>query len=321
MSLNVKAKIDGVVTPDLKKKVAAWWQGVDVSDLNWPEGEGPDDEGIDGDDPIEDEGPQEILTDISHYIKVSEMLWGEGYVTPGGKHFIDLWGQQLSLNKEKSTAFLGGGLGGQARELNLSTGSWVTCFERHPELVEASADQAMMAGLAKKVPSQYYDPETFELEVGKFNAIVAKEEFIAVDNKQHAIEAASAGMKVGGLFMFTEYVATSDNLDADRLISIFGDLNGTPTLWTEEQFVETLEGAGLDIHVNEELSDKYVTFINGAWAQFQSIVDKIKSSDETDLEKASLLKMIGISAEMWTHLAMALDSGEIQLRRFLARKK
>lgn len=318
MAINVKAKIDGVVTPDLKRKVSAWWQGVDESDLDLPHDEGLDAE---GDNPVEDAGPQEILTDISHYIKVSEMLWGEGYVTPGGKHFIDLWGQQLSLNKEKSTAFLGGGLGGQARELNLSTGSWVTCFERHPELVEASADQAMMAGLAKKVPSQYYDPETFELEAGKFNAIVAKEEFIGVDNKQHAIEAASAGMKVGGLFMFTEYVSASDNLDADRLMSIFGDLNGTPSLWTETRYVEALEAAGLDIHVNEELSDQYVGFINGAWAQFQSIVDNIKSGDETDLEKASLLKMIGISAELWTHLAMALDSGEIQLRRFLARKK
>lgn len=318
MALNVKAKIDGVVTPDLKKKVSAWWQGVDVSDLG---DEGPDADGADEYHPVEDEAPQEVLTDINHYIKVSEMLWGEGYVTPGGKHFIDLWGQQLSLNKEKSTAFLGGGLGGQARELNLSTGSWVTCFERHPELVEASAGQAMMAGLAKKVPAQHYDPETFELEAGKFNAIVAKEEFTSIDNKQHAIEAISAGMKVGGLFMFTEYVAASDNLDADRLLSIFGDLGGTPTIWTEEQFVKSLEGAGLDIHVNEELSDQYVTFINGAWAQFQSIVDKVKSGDETDMEKASLLKMIGISAEMWTHLAMALDSGEIQLRRFLARKK
>ena len=121
--------------------------------------------------------------------------------------------------------------------------------------------------------------------------------------------------------MFTEYVSASDNLDADQLMSIFGDLNGTPSLWTETQYVETLEAAGLDIHVNEELSDQYVGFINGAWAEFQSIVDNIKSSDETDLEKASLLKMIGISAELWTHLAMALGTGEIQLRRFLARKK
>lgn len=318
MALNVKAKIDGVVTPDLKKKVSAWWQGVDVSDLDLTDDEGA---GVVEDQPAEDESPQEVLTDISHYIKVSEMLWGEGYVTPGGKHFIDLWGQQLSLTKEKSTAFLGGGLGGQARELNLSTGSWVTCYERHPELVEASADQAMMAGLAKKVPSQYYDPETFELEAGKFNAIVCKEEFTSIENKQHAIEAISAGMKVGGLFMFTEYVAASDNLDDERLLSIFGDLGGTPALWTEDQFVKSLDGAGLDIHVNEELSDQYVTFINGAWSQFQSIVDNIKSSEETDLEKASLLKMVGISAEMWTHLAMALDAGEIQLRRFLARKK
>lgn len=321
MALNVKAKIDGVVTPDLKKKVAAWWQGVDESDLNWSDGEDLDGENSDVQGPVEETGPAEILTDISHFIKVSEMLWGEGYVTPGGKHFIDLWGQQLSLNKEKSTAFLGAGLGGQARELNLSTGSWVNCFERHPELVEASADQSMMAGLAKKVPSQYYDPETFELEASKFNAIVAKEEFTSVQNKQHAIEATSAGMKVGGLFMFTEYVAASENLDADRLMAMFGDQSGTPGLWTEAQFVESLESAGLDIHVNEELSDQYVTFINGAWADFQSIVDKIKNSDETDMEKASLLKMIGISAEQWTHLAMALDSGDVQLRRFLARKK
>lgn len=321
MTLNVKAKIDEVVTPDLKKRVAAWWQGVDVDDLDWEDPELHEEEAAEAEAPAEAPPAPEIVADMSHFIKVSEMLWGEGYVTPGGKNFIDLWGQQLSLNKEKSTAFLGAGLGGQARELNLSTGSWVSCFERHPELVEASADQSMMAGLAKKVASQYYDPEKIELEAGKFNAIVAKEEFTTIEDKKGAIEAVCAGMKTSGLFMFTDYVATAEELDTARLKQLFGDMRGTPGLWTEREYVDCLEAAGLDIHVNEELSDQYGAFINAAWGDYKSIVDKIKNGDETDLEKACLLKMIGISAELWTHVAVALESGEIQIRRFLARKK
>lgn len=322
MGLNVREKIDGVVTPDLKKKVAAWWQGVDVNDLDWPvdSAEGED---LMSEDDIADpaEAKPEITVELSHYIKVSEMLWGKGYVTPGGKHFIDLWGQQLSLNKEKSTAFLGAGLGGQARELNLSTGSWVTCFERHAEMIEVAADESMMAGLAKKVTSQYYDPESFELEAEKFSAIVAKEEFTSIENKEGVIEAISNGMKTSGLFMFTDYTAVSDDLDEARVKEMFGDMRGRSSLWTEQQYVESLEKSGLDIHVNEELSDKYIEFINGAWGGYRTIVDSIKSSDETDLEKASLLMMVGISAEQWTHVTMALGAGDIQIRRFLARKK
>jgi phosphoethanolamine N-methyltransferase len=321
MALNVKAKIDEVVTPDLKKRVAAWWQGVDVDDLEWEDPEPLEDDVSEAEALVEAPPAPEIEIDMSHFIKVSEMLWGEGYVTPGGKNFIDLWGQQLSLNKEKSTAFLGAGLGGQARELNLSTGSWVSCFERHPEMVEASADQSMMAGLAKKVASQYYDPEKIELEAGKFNAIVCKEEFTTIEDKKGAIEAICAGMKTGGLFMFTDYVATAEELDAARLKEIFGDMRGKPGLWNEKEYVDCLDATGLDIHVNEELSEQYGAFINAAWGDYKSIVEKIKTGDETDLEKACLLKMIGISAELWTHVAMALESGEIQLRRFLARKK
>lgn len=322
MGLNVKEKIDGVVTPELKKKVAAWWQGVGVDDLDWPV-EGAEGEGLsseDGDAEPEEAKP-EITVDLSHYIKVSEMLWGKGYVTPGGKHFIDLWGQQLSLNKEKSTAFMGAGLGGQARELNLSTGSWVTCFERHAELIEVAADESMMAGLAKKVTSQYYDPEKFELEAEKFSAVVAKEEFTTIENKQGAIEAIYGGLKRSGMFMFTVYTANSPDLDAEAVTKFFGEMQGIPNLWTEGQYVEAVEKVGLDIHVNEDLSDKYIEFINAAWGGYRTIVDKIKSSDETDLEKASLLMMVGISAEQWTHIAMALGAGDLQIRRFLARKK
>lgn len=320
MGLNVKEKIDGVVTPDLKKKVAAWWQGVDVDDLDWADELG-DDHGSGVEDlaeaPVE---AVEIPVEVSHYIKISEMLWGKGYVTPGGKSFIDLWGQQLSLNKEKSTAFLGAGLGGQARELNLSTGSWVTCFERHPEMIEVATDESMMAGLAKKVTSERYDPENLELEAGKYNAVVAKEEFTSIENKQGVIEAIANGMRSSGLFMFTVYTNKSTNMDQERLIQLFGEMQGTPALWTEEQYVESLEKAGLDIHVNEELSDQYVEFINAAWGEYRKIVDQIRDSDETDLEKASLLKMVGISAEQWTHISMALAAGDVQLRRFLARK-
>lgn len=321
MGLNVKEKFDGVVTPDLKKKVAAWWQGVDVGDLNWPEPGAEEDDAPSSDNA--DTGPKEkveIPIEISHLIKVSEMLWGKGYSSPGGKSFIDLWGQQLSLTKEKSTAYLGAGLGGQARELNLSTGAWVTCFERHPEMIAVAADEAMMGGLAKKVTSAGYNPEDFELDAEKFNAVIAKEEFTTIENKQGAIESVANGMKPSAMFMFTVYTAASPDLDSKKAVEMFGDLTGTPMLWTEEQYVKCLEGAGLDIHINETLSDKYVEFISEAWGRFQSIVDSIKSGDESDLEKASLLKMVGISAEQWTHISLALASGEIELRRFLARK-
>lgn len=323
MGLNVKEKIDGVVTPDLKKKVAAWWQGVAIDELNWPEAgaEGADDDGA---PPTPSAAPPpekvEITVELSHLIKVSEMLWGQGYVTPGGKSFIDLWGQQLSLNKEKSTAYLGAGLGGQARELNLSTGAWVTCYERHPEMVAVASDEAMMAGLAKKVTSEVYDPENFELEAEKFNAVVAKEEFTTVSDKQGLLEAIAYGMKQSGMFMFTVYTSKAPDMDAGRLKELFGDMHGTPSLWTGEQYVKGLEIAGLDIHINEELGDKYIEFINEAWGEYRTIVDQIRDSEETDLEKASLLKMVGISAEQWTHISMALAAGDIQLRRFLARK-
>lgn len=321
MGLNVKEKIDGVVTPDLKKKVAAWWQGVDVGDLNWPEVSEDDDDAPLAEDAQEVPPKEEALpVEISHFIKVSEMLWGQGYVTPGGKSFIDLWGQQLSLNKEKSTAYLGAGLGGQARELNLSTGSWVTCFDRHPEMVAVAADEAMMAGLAKKVTSQVYDPEKPEFEAEKFNAVIAKEEFTTIEDKQGVIEAISGGMKKSAMFMFTVYTANAPDMDDAKAKQLFGDMQGTPRLWTDKQYVESLEKAGLDIHINEELSDKYVEFISGAWSRYRSIVDNIKDGGETDLEKAALLKMVGMSAEQWTHVSVALAAGDLQLRRYLARK-
>jgi SAM-dependent methyltransferase len=325
MGLNVKAKLDSAVNPDLKKKVAAWWQGVDVDDLegwdnksdleNSDEAE-PDQEAA----PVAGPDPFSTRYDISHLIVVSQKLWGAGFTSPGGNNFIEEWGQQLSLNKEKSTAFLGCGLGGQAREISKSTGSWVTGYDRHPEFVEEGADQANMAGMTKNATSAIYNPENPELPEKKYNAVISKEEFCFVDNKSGLLDSIKSSLKSGGLLLFTDYLAKGSDVTEDQLLGWFGDLQGKASLWTEVDYVSKLEACGLDIHVNEDFSDRYVEFIGSGWSGYREIVQDIKGGEDSDQEKACLLHCVADAAERWTRIAEALGSGQLEIRRFLARK-
>lgn len=323
MALNLKSKVDDVVTPDLKKKVAAWWQGVDVEDLDWPEEEDSVeafDEAEVGEKLGESVDPFSAQYDLSHFIVVSQEIWGKGFVTPGGPDFIDEWGQQLSLNKDKSSAFIGSGLGGQAREISKSTGSWITGYERIRELVEEGADQANMAGMAKNATSEVYDPETTEFPESKYDAILAKEEFIFIEDKARIIEQIAGSLKKKGLFMFTDYVSVDGDVPAPELEEMFGTLLGQPRLWTEKDYVSKMEDCGLDIHVNEDFSHRYVEFIGSGWSRYRDIVAGIKDGEESDQEKARLLHLVADAAEHWTRIATSLGSGDMQVRRFLARR-
>ena len=322
MGLDLKAKIDDVVTPDLKKKVAAWWHGVDVDELDWPEAVIDDGDAAGG--MVSDEeaalDPFSAEYDLGHFIRVSQEVWGKGFTTPGGAGFIDEWGQQLSLNKEKSAAFFGSALGGQARELSKSTGCWVTGYERLPELVEEGADQANMAGMTKNASSEYYDPESLELDEDKFHAVVAKEEFTFVSDKGRMIDQIAGSLKANGLFMFTDYVSVNADASAGDLDGWFGTQLGSASLWTEQDYVSKLEAAGLDIHVNEDFSDRYAEFIASGWKRYRDIVTDLRVGSGSDQEKACLLHLVADAAEHWTRIAVSLGSGELQVRRFLARK-
>ena len=322
MALDLKAKLDDVVTPDLKKKVAAWWHGVDVEDLDWPQEELVEalDEVDDADDGEESVDPFTAKYDLSHFIVVSQEIWGKGFHSPGGPEFMDEWGQQLSLNKDKSSAFFGSGLGGQAREISKTTGSWITGYDRIQELVEEGADQANMAGMAKNATSEIYDPAIIEFSDEKFHAVLAKEEFVFVEDKARLIEQIGSSLKKNGLFMFTDYVWVDEEVSVTDAEAMFGTLLGQPRLWREQDYVSKLESCDLDIHVNEDFSDRYVDFISSGWARYRNIVADIKNGPESDQEKARLLHLVADAAEHWTRIATSLGAGHIQVRRFLARK-
>lgn len=323
MALNLKAKIDDVVTDDLKKKVAAWWHGVDVADLDWPDAPADADvEDMEEDAPSAGPSldPFSADYDLPHIIVAAQAIWGKGYMTPGGSDFMDEWGQQLSLNKEKSSAFIGSRLGGQAREIAKSTGSWVTGYERIPELVEAGADLANMAGMAKNATSEFFDPDNLSLPENKFHAVLSKEEFLFVADKGLMIDEIARSLKKNGLFMFTDYVSVDGAMEGKNLEDWFGSRLGPAHLWSEQDYVSKLEAANLDIHVNEDFSHRYVDFIAQAWGRYRDIVRSIKTGEESDEEKACLLHYVADAAEQWTRIATSLGSGELQIRRFLARK-
>ena len=90
--------------------------------------------------------------------KIAQLVWGDGFNSPGGVAMATELSQPLGLDKSSSMIELGAGMGGDTREIAAATGAYVTAWEIDPELAEEGAVQADVVGLEKKASVLVLDP-------------------------------------------------------------------------------------------------------------------------------------------------------------------
>lgn len=79
--------------------------------------------------------------------KIAQLVWGDGFNSPGGVAMATELSQPLGLDKSSSMIELGASMGGATREIAAAVGAYVTAWEIDPELAEEGAVQADVVGL------------------------------------------------------------------------------------------------------------------------------------------------------------------------------
>lgn len=244
----------------------------------------------------------------------AELIWGDGFVLPGGdEYFVELV-KPLGLTPAMSVLDLSAGLGGGTRALTRKFGVRANGMEASERLAGLAMEKSTMADLAKKAPVRCYDPDGLELPKGKFDCIVAREAFYGVADKENLLDAVEKALKEKGQILFTDLVVRAAKLETAAMTA-WRNAEPTPT-WpsSADEYAALARRLGLDMRVSEDMTEKYRGLIMVGWARFMALLKERQIAPKTMLEVVE-------EAELWAHRIKAFESGGLRLFRFHLLKK
>jgi SAM-dependent methyltransferase len=138
----------------------------------------------------------------------AEVMWGDSCIGPGGVDYtVDL---AAALDPKPNRAFLEltSGLGGGTRAIANAFGIHVTGTDGDPDLANEGHARSLALQMDRRAGIRAVHLDGIELRAGAFDQVLAREAFHQVVDKARLFRAVALGMKIGGLFLFTDFVLT-----------------------------------------------------------------------------------------------------------------
>lgn len=308
-------------------RLRSWWRGEE------PEGIFTQGHFEESDDPDRTDGRQAPTKKASKIpemaktgpywtparVTAAQMVWGQGFATPGDQRYLTNLVNVAGLNPDMSILDLSAGLGGAARALSERFGGlWITALETSPELAKAGMEQSTMAGMAKKVPLQSFDPAKPAWKK-KFDLAFARESFYQLEKKEVLLLAIAKSLKPTGQCLFTDLVVREEGLSSPALDAWMGSEPSPVYPWSVEQYRAFFDKLKLPVSLSPlDLTEDYCTLVVDGWWNAQNTILRAKQSGNYDEQVlAALIDEVG----RWAARTAALQSGDLSVYRFYSDKR
>lgn len=256
-----------------------------------------------------DAGPQPRMT--AEKLAIATKLWGEGFHEPLGKNYVPDLVKPFALDEKMTVLDLGAGLGGGTRAVAERYKIWITGMEPDPDFASAAMHLSVKAGMKTRAPIAVYDIERLSLPPRKYNAVFAKETFYRAQNKRGLLAAIVNGMANGGQVLFTDFVLRKPGRVTDDVAAWLRADTFLGHPWSGEETTATLNDLKLDTRIDEDMTPRYRRAVLAGW---QSCLEGL---GEKRPPRPVLLQLLS-DAELWVHRLRALESGDLQVRRYHA---
>ena len=147
------------------------------------------------------------------FINRLEILWGEGFLSPGGADEVKLVLKDIDLNN-KSILDIGCGTGGVevvlAGEFDIDR---VTGIDVEPQLVERTQKLVDKKGLSAKVKVELVDPGPLDFANNEFDIVFSKDSMIHIPDKNAIFIEILRVLKPGGVFAASDWLV-GENADS-----------------------------------------------------------------------------------------------------------
>jgi SAM-dependent methyltransferase len=247
-------------------------------------------------------------------VKVSELIWSDGFSFPGGSEHVLKLVKPMGLTKEKTMLDLNSGLGGAARVIAKAFGTYVTGMDASPTLAKAGMAASEKAGLAKKAVIESFDPLTVILPQRKYDAVFARLVFLPLEHKKRLLAQVEQSLKPGGQFMFLEFSLGSPDAKSPALQAWIKGEDHPPHPITIDAYAEELKALKMDVRVAEDMTAEFRGLVLEGWGRLaQALKPKSLAPDEA--------QGLTHEVELWGRRIAAFDSGDLRVARLYAIKK
>ena len=245
-------------------------------------------------------------------LSITDALWGDGYLIPGGELELLRLAKPLGLSAAASLLLLGAGSGGAACSLVTTLGVWVNGFEADPDLVEAATQHVAQANMGKRVRIDTWNPEDPSFARHYYHHALALEPLLG-QPPESILASISAALKPGGQLMLTEMVADAPLNPADALVAQWATLEKRDprALPSEIAVTRVLGRLGYDVRIVEDVSQRFMHQGIMGWRRMVRALQDNKPNGQ----KA---KLVVHEAEIWLIKLRLFREGRLRLVRWHA---
>ena len=152
---------------------------------------------------------EEIHYDITH-ISFLEKLWGDGYMSPGGKKEINRLLNGLDLT-EKKILDVGCGAGGITVSLVKDYGAKeVIGVDVEEDVVNSAIRRVVKNRLKDNIEILLIGKSNLPFEDNCFDIVFSKDSFVHIPDKEKIFSQVFKVLKPGGFFVFSDWLISHD---------------------------------------------------------------------------------------------------------------
>ncbi|MCE9650391.1 MAG: methyltransferase domain-containing protein [Parvibaculum sp.] len=307
--------------PEFKKRLRAWWEGVDIKDLDNPSKDNPSKASAKsaGSTPAVKKAapakpqaaaaPTATATDgapAMTRVEMLQQLWGEGFSLPGGEAFALKLAQGVDLPTGQPCLDIAAGLGGGVRALANHYKITVDGFESDPALAEAARALSERDGTSDTAPIVCANPLEQDLAAKRYSAIFTRETLFTVEERKKLLTRLALSLRPMGSLVLTDFMLTDRKAGTEAMHAWRAAEPQKPIPYTVDEYAELLDQLRFNVRACDDLSTEYAGFIQAGWKRLHTCLQTAKLPPET----ATMLMTEG---NVWLARSRALESGQLRL--------
>lgn len=244
-------------------------------------------------------------------VTVSELIWGEGFLAPGGAAAVHPIIAGLDL-RDLNVLDIGCAVGGVDRVLAENYGCSVIGFDIVPLLINTGRARMAEAGLAGRVDLRLVEPGPLPLDDHSVDVVFGKDSWLLIEDKAAFFAEVVRVLKPGGILAASEWMGNGELRSA--AMRDYFDLRGMSyELVSADAYGGLLEDAGL--------TDVTITNTSAAYrAEARREHERLQGP-----LREPMIDVLGPDKQahfvnQWAAMSRVLDLGELRTGHLRARK-
>ena len=299
--------------PDFKRRLRAWWEGIDVKDLDKVQAEksvatpiAPPARKAPASVAAAKPPPAAETPPPAADVDVLQKLWGEGFNLPGGEEFTMKLLQGVDIPAGQPCLDATAGLGGGLRTIARQRGIVVEGLESDAVLAAAGHALSERGGMAATAPIRHADPMAVELPAKHYGAIFLRETLVAHEDRRKLLSHLIPSLRPAASLVLTDFVLADRKPGGQALQAWRAAEPQKPHPFTVDEYAELLDALRFNVRACDDLSTEYGVFIQAGWKRLHTCLQTAKLPPET----ATTLMSEG---KVWLARSRALESGQLRL--------